>query len=158
MSNISRKVVWTLSVFLVLIFVSHENAAIVDAFTTKSNLCRPVSSNVGRTIRWSSSEASVVEEDSSAELASGEESSEKEALKASSNSVIEANANGDKNEDPDIDSMMNESSDDESEEENLMQQIKDSGVAGVISYAAWELAFWTVSVPVCVLGYKEVTG
>jgi len=49
-------------------------------------------------------------------------------------------------------------SSDESEEDNLMKQIKESGVAGVISYAAWELAFWTVSVPVCVLGYKEVTG
>lgn len=27
-----------------------------------------------------------------------------------------------------------------------------------ISYAAWELGFWGVSVPVCVFGYREVTG
>merc|ERR1711935_329795 len=51
-----------------------------------------------------------------------------------------------------------EVADDESEKDNFMNQIKDSGVAGVISYAAWELAFWTVSVPVCILGYKQVTG
>ena len=46
----------------------------------------------------------------------------------------------------------------EKEEENLLEKIKESGLAGTISYAAWELAFWAVSVPVCVLGYKEVTG
>jgi hypothetical protein len=76
-----------------------------------------------------------------------------------------------------------------SETEQLMQQVKDAGIAGVISvgiiichfammrvlpiqkrlikifflqltlkYAAWELAFWTLSVPVCVLGYRQVTG
>ena len=27
-----------------------------------------------------------------------------------------------------------------------------------ISYAAWEFGFWGVSIPVCVLGYKSVTG
>ena len=46
----------------------------------------------------------------------------------------------------------------ETETEKLMRQVKESGVAGVISYAAWELGFWTVSVPVCVFGYREVTG
>jgi hypothetical protein len=45
-----------------------------------------------------------------------------------------------------------------SEVQKLLQQVKDAGVAGVISYAGWELAFWTVSVPVCVFGYREVTG
>ena len=116
---------------------------------------------------WSSSKASLVEEESSStKLATGEDlsSTEKETSNESSEPTIAVNASGDMNEDDDIDSMMNEaintgkSTDDESDEENLMQQIKDSGVAGVISYAAWELTFWTVSVPVCVLGYKEVTG
>lgn len=46
----------------------------------------------------------------------------------------------------------------ENETQRLMKKVKESGVAGVISYAAWELAFWTVSVPVCVFGYREITG
>uniref|UniRef100_A0A7S2WGL9 Uncharacterized protein n=1 Tax=Eucampia antarctica TaxID=49252 RepID=A0A7S2WGL9_9STRA len=45
-----------------------------------------------------------------------------------------------------------------SETQKLMQKVKESGTAGFISYALWELAFWTISVPVCVLGYNEVTG
>ena len=45
-----------------------------------------------------------------------------------------------------------------SETQKLMQQVKDSGTAGVISYALWELAFWFISVPVCVVGYQQVTG
>ena len=27
-----------------------------------------------------------------------------------------------------------------------------------ISYALWELGFWGVSIPVCVMGYREVAG
>eukprot|EP00316_Scyphosphaera_apsteinii_P015711 CAMPEP_0119318586 /NCGR_PEP_ID=MMETSP1333-20130426/46861_1 /TAXON_ID=418940 /ORGANISM="Scyphosphaera apsteinii, Strain RCC1455" /LENGTH=399 /DNA_ID=CAMNT_0007324801 /DNA_START=115 /DNA_END=1314 /DNA_ORIENTATION=+ len=45
-----------------------------------------------------------------------------------------------------------------SDEKNMLQQIKDAGVAGAISYAAWELAFWTISVPLCIFGYREVMG
>lgn len=94
----------------------------------------------------------MIEEESSEEMSSDGDSSPK-------GEDTFATGNGDKNEDPDIDAMMSEeSSDKQGEEENLMQQIKDSGTAGVISYAAWELAFWTVSVPVCVLGYQQVTG
>lgn len=44
------------------------------------------------------------------------------------------------------------------ESENLMAQIKAAGVAGVISYAFWELGFWTISVPVCIVAYYQVTG
>ena len=44
------------------------------------------------------------------------------------------------------------------ETQKLMKQVKESGTAGVVSYALWELAFWLVSVPVCVFGYREVTG
>lgn len=44
------------------------------------------------------------------------------------------------------------------ETQKLMEQVKDSGVAGIISYALWEFGFWTISVPVCILGYYEVTG
>merc|ERR1712232_1505338 len=45
-----------------------------------------------------------------------------------------------------------------SETEKLLKQVKDAGTAGFISYAAWEVAFWFISVPVCVVGYKSVTG
>merc|ERR1712071_218252 len=44
------------------------------------------------------------------------------------------------------------------ETEKLLKQVKEAGTAGVISYALWELGFWTLSVPVCVFGYREVTG
>ena len=27
-----------------------------------------------------------------------------------------------------------------------------------ISYALWELGFWGISIPVCVVGYRELTG
>jgi hypothetical protein len=40
----------------------------------------------------------------------------------------------------------------------MLQQIKDAGVAGVISYALWELGFWSVSIPLTIFGYYEVTG
>jgi len=51
----------------------------------------------------------------------------------------------------------------ESEEElletqKLMKQVKEAGTAGVISYALWELGFWALSVPVCAVGYYQVTG
>lgn len=44
------------------------------------------------------------------------------------------------------------------ETQKLMKQVKDAGKAGVISYALWELAFWALSVPVCAVGYYQVTG
>jgi len=118
------------------------------------------------TVMWTSPKASAVEETSSStEVETENESSDNtEASKIPLESTIAVNPDGDMNNDDGINSMMNEAistgegADDESEEDNLMQQIKDSGVAGVISYAAWELAFWTISVPVCVFGYKEVTG
>jgi hypothetical protein len=44
------------------------------------------------------------------------------------------------------------------ESQKLLKQVKEAGTAGFISYAAWEVAFWFISVPVCVAGYKSVTG
>jgi len=44
------------------------------------------------------------------------------------------------------------------ETQKLMAQVKEAGLAGIISYALWEFGFWTVSVPVCILGYYEVSG
>lgn len=45
-----------------------------------------------------------------------------------------------------------------SETKQLMQKVKDAGIAGVISYALWEFGFWTISVPVCIAAYRQVTG
>merc|ERR1739838_66354 len=33
-----------------------------------------------------------------------------------------------------------------------------AGIAGVVSYALWEFGFWALSVPVCIFGYRELTG
>ncbi len=43
-------------------------------------------------------------------------------------------------------------------EPNLIQKVKDAGVAGAISYAVWELGFWGVSIPICVVAYNKITG
>jgi hypothetical protein len=45
-----------------------------------------------------------------------------------------------------------------SETQKLMKQVKDAGVAGVISYALWELGFWMLSVPVVIFGYDAAVG
>mmetsp|Transcript_29530 Transcript_29530/g.43559 ORF Transcript_29530/g.43559 Transcript_29530/m.43559 type:complete len:228 (+) Transcript_29530:61-744(+) len=44
------------------------------------------------------------------------------------------------------------------ETQKLLKQVKEAGTAGVVSYALWELAFWFFSIPVCVFGYRELTG
>ena len=46
----------------------------------------------------------------------------------------------------------------EDESKKLLQQVKDAGIAGVISYIFWEWAFWGVSIPVCIFGYQAATG
>jgi hypothetical protein len=42
------------------------------------------------------------------------------------------------------------------EEKNMLQQIKDLGAAGALSYALWELGFWTMSVPIGVFGFYQI--
>jgi len=41
---------------------------------------------------------------------------------------------------------------------NAIDRIKKAGVSGSISYALWELVFWTVSVPAAILSYHQTTG
>lgn len=45
-----------------------------------------------------------------------------------------------------------------SETKTLLQKVKQAGTAGAISYALWELGFWGISLPVCVVGYQRLTG
>jgi len=40
----------------------------------------------------------------------------------------------------------------------LLERVKSAGVAGAVSYACWELAFWAASVPVCLVAYYTVAG
>lgn len=68
--------------------------------------------------------------------------------------------------------IMNESSDkdvfgedkrknnqeEEADTKNLMQKIKDSGVAGIISFAVVQLGFWVGTFPFVVLAFYKVTG
>jgi len=44
------------------------------------------------------------------------------------------------------------------ETEKLLKQVKEAGTAGVVSYALWELAFWALSVPVCISAYYGLFG
>lgn len=46
----------------------------------------------------------------------------------------------------------------QTETQKLMKQVKDAGLAGVISYATWELVFWAISLPVVLVGYYGATG
>jgi len=46
----------------------------------------------------------------------------------------------------------------EPEKENMMTKVKAAGVAGLISYALWEFAFWTISVPIAIFSYHATTG
>ena len=57
---------------------------------------------------------------------------------------------------PTVTPVMVEAKEEGEDKENMMQQVKDAGVAGIISYVFWEWAFWGVSVPVCIFGYREV--
>merc|ERR1711862_747508 len=44
------------------------------------------------------------------------------------------------------------------ETQKLLIKVKDAGTAGFISYALWELAFWFISIPICIFAYRELTG
>jgi hypothetical protein len=40
----------------------------------------------------------------------------------------------------------------------LIEQVKEAGISGTISYAFWELAFWALSVPICFYTYRQIFG
>ena len=42
--------------------------------------------------------------------------------------------------------------------QKLMEQIKEAGIAGIISYGLWEVMFWSASIPLVVYSYHKVTG
>jgi hypothetical protein len=44
------------------------------------------------------------------------------------------------------------------EAKNLMQKIKDSGIAGIVSFGMVQLTFWALSFPLVVIAFYQVTG
>jgi hypothetical protein len=48
--------------------------------------------------------------------------------------------------------------DEAGEGRQLLKKIKDAGIAGVVSYGLVQLVFWGLSIPVCIVGYYQVTG
>ena len=46
----------------------------------------------------------------------------------------------------------------ETDTQKMLQQIKESGKAGFISYALWEWGFWLTSLPIAIFGYYQVAG
>jgi hypothetical protein len=54
--------------------------------------------------------------------------------------------------------VVEEKEEEMSESKKLLKKIKESGTAGVISYALWELGFWALSVPVCIYAYYKLVG
>lgn len=42
--------------------------------------------------------------------------------------------------------------------QNVVQRIKDSGIAGIISFAIVQLAFWALSFPLVIFAFYRVTG
>ena len=51
-----------------------------------------------------------------------------------------------------------QSSQEEEDSKNLMQKIKDSGVAGIIAFAVVQIGFWVGTFPFVVLAFYKVTG
>ena len=66
--------------------------------------------------------------------------------------------NGEADATSDVSAAVEEPEKEQTETEKLLAKVKAAGTAGVISYAAWELAFWFISLPVVLFGYKGVTG
>mmetsp|Transcript_24452 Transcript_24452/g.57503 ORF Transcript_24452/g.57503 Transcript_24452/m.57503 type:complete len:291 (-) Transcript_24452:85-957(-) len=153
-----HNILYSILFFLVLITESYDISPFVNAFAMERVIRCPnsfVSSLKSTGIKTTSN------------LSATKIESRLDEMKTSSTtveSISVATANDDGNKDTDTNSMINEAVTTkkvegvDSGDDDLMGKIKESGVAGVMSYALWELAFWTVSVPVCVLGYKEVTG
>lgn len=57
--------------------------------------------------------------------------------------------------DPTLSSM---NDDDNDKKQNLMKQIKDSGIAGIISFGVVQTMFWAISTPLVVIAFWKVTG
>ena len=167
----------SLLLFAVVVLMTPHDAIVVDAFTTSTFIVRKTQqydSILGRRVPLLLVSVSSTEEDETTtkeiivnnrwwnqSVLATTKTTTTETSPHESTVVVAVNEDDNGNETDKVNLIKGtetEEEETETETEKLMRQVKESGVAGVISYAAWELGFWTVSVPVCIFGYREVTG
>ena len=167
----------SLLLFAVVVLMIPHDAIVVDAFATSTFIVRKTrqyDSILGRRVPLLLVSVSSTEEDETTtkeiivnnrwwnqSVLATTKTTTTETSPHESTVVVAVNEDENGNETDKVNLIKETETEEEEEEtetEKLMRQVKESGVAGVISYAAWELGFWTVSVPVCVFGYREVTG
>jgi hypothetical protein len=181
MTSIRTTVLSSLILFAVVVLMIPRDVIVVDAFATSAFIGKTRRYDVilGRRVPLLSASVSSTEEDETTtkEIIMNNRwwnqsmlASTKTTTATSpdeSTAVVAVNENENENETDKVNPIKETEAvetkgeggeEEENETEKLMRQVKESGVAGVISYAAWELGFWTVSVPVCVFGYRELTG
>ena len=176
MTSIRTTVLSSLLLFAVVVLMIPHDAIVVDAFATSTFIVRKTrqyDSILGRRVPLLLVSVSSTEEDETTtkEIIVNHRWWNQSVLATTktttttspdeSTVVVAVNEDENGNETDKVNLIKETETEEEEEEtetEKLMRQVKESGVAGVISYAAWELGFWTVSVPVCVFGYREVTG
>ena len=173
MTSIRTTVLSSLLLFAVVVLMTPHDAIVVDAFATSTFIVRKTQqydSILGRRVPLLLVSVSSTEEDETTtkEIIVNHRWWNQSVLATTktttttspdeSTVVVAVNEDENGNETDKVNLIKETETEEETETEKLMRQVKESGVAGVISYAAWELGFWTVSVPVCVFGYREVTG
>ena len=174
MTSIRTTVLSSLLLFTVVVLMIPHDTIVVDAFVTSTFIVRKTrqyDSILGRRVPLLLVSVSPTEEDQTTtkEIIVNHRWWNQSVLATTktttspdeSTVVVAVNEDENGNETDKVNLIKETETEEEEEEtetEKLMRQVKESGVAGVISYAAWELGFWTVSVPVCVFGYREVTG
>ena len=173
MTSIRTTVLSSLLLFAVVVLMTPHDAIVVDAFATSTFIVRKTQqydSILGRRVPLLLVSVSSTEEDETTtkEIIVNHRWWNQSVLATTktttttspdeSTVVVAVNDDENGNETDKVNLIKETETEEETETEKLMRQVKESGVAGVISYAAWELGFWTVSVPVCVFGYREVTG
>jgi hypothetical protein len=174
MTSIRTTVLSSLLLFAVVVLMIPRDAIVVDAFATSTFIRKTRQYDVilGRKVPLLSVSVSSTEEDETTTkgiivnsrwgnqsvLATMKTKTTTTISPDESTAVVAVNEN--ENETDKVNPIKDTETEEEEENETekLMRQVKESGVAGVISYAAWELGFWAVSVPVCVFGYRELTG
>lgn len=57
-----------------------------------------------------------------------------------------------------IKERQNAAEEEKKDDDNLLQKIKDAGVAGIVSYAVVQLIFWAASIPVVLIGFWGLAG
>ncbi|MGK3735816.1 MAG: hypothetical protein ACI8RD_002713 [Bacillariaceae sp.] len=144
--------------FAVVMLMIPRDVIVVDAFATSTLISKTRDHDVilGRRVPPLFVSVSFTEEEETTTKELATATATTKISPDESTAIVAVNEN--ENDIDKINPIKEETEEEENETEKLMRQVKESGVAGVISYAAWELGFWAVSVPVCIFGYRELTG